>query len=483
MRSVLEHERAALFVGDSSALDDVLPENSVDAIVTDPPAGIAFMGKKWDKDRGGRDVWIKWLAELLGPSFRALKPGGYALVWALPRTSHWTATALENAGFEIRDVHHDICAMDDVLDGFAASLDVAQRTALARILESQTSPILYQIFGTGMPKSLDLARQVDMHLCALDGRHYDKHLPTGAKTRPDDHLCPEHPDRAASAGRTALKPAVEHWILARKPIEGTYAENVLRWSTGRLNVDACRIEGEPRPLIERESKGGVGNTYAGGLDGSLHGSRAVGLTDEGRWPAHLSLDVEAAHVLDAQSGALSSHGGDVSEDHAPMGYKCDARGAARAVRKDTGGASRFFYVAKAPRKEKDAGLDHLPKKSGGDATGREDDSVGTKNPRAGAGRTGGARNFHPTIKSLDLMQWLLRLVTPPGGVVLDPFAGSGSTGVAALAEGFSFVGCELGGENEEYVPLLVGRIRHALGLAVETAAPDPKEIPFLSEAS
>ncbi|MGN6103681.1 MAG: DNA methyltransferase [Kofleriaceae bacterium] len=465
MRLVLEHERAAIFVGDSKNLGDILPENSVDSAVMDPPAGIRFMGRTWDDDKGGRDAWIAWLAELMREVLRVLKPGGYVLVWAIPRTSHWTMTALEDAGFEIRDVHHDILSIDDALDGFVDSLDTVQRSALARILESQTSPILYQIFGTGMPKSLDMARQVDMHLCALPGRHFDKHLPAGAKTREGDHLCPEHPDREKYAGRTALKPAVEHWILARKPLDGTYAENVLAHGTGRLNVDGCRI-GDGSDVA---SAGGT--RRSGGIMGA---SSPLGgwhpTPGEGRWPAHLSLDEESARILDAQSGTLKSGTGAVKRSsgagYAPNSYGSESRPAGTPMLSygDSGGASRFFYVAKASRAEKDAGLDHLPARTGGAATGREDDSIGTKNPRAGAGRTGGARNTHPTVKNLDLMRWLVRLVTPPGGVVLDPFAGSGSTGVAAIEEGFQFVGVELGGENEEYVPILVGRVAHALGI-------------------
>ena len=138
-----------------------------------------------------------------------------------------------------------------------------------------------------------------------------------------------------------------------------------------------------------------------------------------------------------------------------------APGKRRAGKVD--GASRFFYVAKPSRTERDEGLDHLPASTGGAATGREDGSAGLGNPRAGAGRTGGSRNVHPTVKSVALMRWLCRLITPPGGVVLDPFAGSGTTGVAALAEGLSFVGCEQGGgEGDPYLPILLGRLQRAL---------------------
>lgn len=396
MKVILEHERCVLLHGDSSHIREVLAENSIDAIVTDPPAGIDFMGKGWDSDKGGRDNWIVWLTDTLKPAFEALKPGGYALVWALPRTSHWTATALENCGFEIRDV-------------------------------------VTHLFGTGFPKSLTSK---------------SAEIPKGTGS--------------------ALKPASEHWILARKPLEGTYAENYAKYGTGVIQIDACRIAAPGgRPLRTSDPipvSAGAGHTLRDGLGGSRAGGETA--ETQGRWPANLTLDEEAATALDAQSGERSakrSTPGKASHTERDNNSKGHENARETMNYADTGGASRFFYVAKAPRKEKDAGLGHLDAKSGGEATGREDGSAGVSNPRAGAGRTGGARNFHPTVKNLALMQWLCRLITPPGGVVLDVFAGSGSTGVAALAEGFNFVGCEQGGKDDEYLPILLGRIQHALG--------------------
>ena len=381
MQVILNHDRVALFHGDSTQLSEVLDENFVDALVTDPPAGVSFMGKEWDGDKGGRDGWIAWLARTLAPSYRALKPGGYGLVWALPRTSHWTATALELAGFEIRDrVSH--------------------------------------LFGTGFPKSLT-SKSAD--------------IPDGAGT--------------------ALKPAVEDWWLVRKPMEGTVAENFAKWGTGVIWIDACRIGDEVRHNPPAANK--PGQVY----DLGIGGRRGPGTTAVGRWPAHLILDEESASLLDEQAGDKRT-GGRRGLAGVHLGYHGGASGYdAHPIPPSTGGASRFFYVAKGARSEKDAGLDHLPPKSGGEATGREDGSAGVSNPRAGAGRTGGARNFHPTVKSIALMRWLCRMITPPGGTVLDPFAGSGSTGVAALAEGFNFVGCEM---TDEYLPILQGRIQHAL---------------------
>lgn len=375
MIPALVHQRAVLFHGDAAELGSVLQPNTVDAIVTDPPAGIGFMGKAWDGDKGGRDAWIAWLARTLAPAFLALKPGGHALVWALPRTSHWTATALEIAGFEIRDrVSH--------------------------------------FFGTGFPKSMNCG----------DGRG------------------------------TALKPACEDWWLVRKPLIGTVAANLLAHGTGALNIDVCRIGYEGDPPADRSLGAPRRN------DNPIYGvgnPRINPQNELGRWPAHVTFDEDAAAALDEQSGALKSGARSAGQRARGAGY-------ADACSSSEGGASRFFYVAKGSRAEKEAGCEALPAKTAGEATDREDGSAGLGNPRAGAGRTGGARNFHPTVKSIALMRWLVRLITPPGGVVLDPFAGSGTTGVAALAEGCDFVGCEQGGEAGEYLPITVARLEHAL---------------------
>lgn len=361
MRKLISEPRCTLFHGDAVALS--LPPSSVDAIVTDPPAGIGFMGKEWDGSRGGRDAWIAWLANELAPAFIALKPGGHALVWALPRTSHWTATALENLGFEIRDIHH-------------------------------------HLFGTGFPKSLNLVK-------AGAGEDW-------------------------AGWGTALKPACEHWILCRKPLDGTVAANVLRHGTGGLNIDACRIGDNPGYKYNAAKNGTTfhGEQGARNTQTAAKRGRDVVESTKGRWPAHVSLDEEAAAVLDEQSGPVGGGrgraGGKV--DHAAFGGGIKNRGNEFGYA-DAGGASRFFYVAKPSRAEK----------------------------------TAAGPNAHPTVKSVALMRWLIRLITLPGGIVLDPFAGTGSTGVAALAEGMRFIGVEQGGENDKYLPIIEGRLRHALG--------------------
>lgn len=341
--------------GDCLAALRACPASVVDALVTDPPAGIGFMGKKWDQDHGGRNNWIAAKAAIYCEVLRVLKPGAHGLVWALPRTSHWTATALEDAGFEIRDV-------------------------------------VNHLFGTGFPKSLDLG----------DGRG------------------------------TALKPAAEHWILVRKPCDGTTTANVERWGTGGLNVDACRLEGE-------------------------------------RWPAHVVLSHDeacgavcapgcAVRALDEQAGERRSGaraaGRYQQRDGTGIYGACEAREEPE-IFASSGSASRFFYVAKPSPSERDLGCDALPMRTPAELTGSKDGAARLASPRTGAGRSSGRRNHHPTVKSIALMRWLCRLVTPPGGVVLDPFCGSGSTGCAAVLEGLHFAGIE---QDPEYVAIARARI-------------------------
>jgi DNA modification methylase len=260
---------------------------------------------------------------------------------------------------------------------------------------------------------------------------------------------------------TALKPGHEPIVLARKPLIGTVAGNVATHGTGALNIDACRIPGTVKGNgLSSEGTAPVGFT------GPEHvgGFRSVPTADrEGRWPANVLLDESAAGELDAQTADLKT-GGKIGADTAAaaaadttrltFGSDTRPRGEWQPY-DDSGGASRFFYVAKPSRAERDLGCDHLPVKSGGEATDREDGSAGTQNPRAGAGRNGGVRNYHPTVKPVDLMRYLVRLVTPAGGCVLDPFTGSGTTGIAALLEGREFIGLE---REAEYAAIAAARI-------------------------
>ena len=257
-------------------------------------------------------------------------------------------------------------------------------------------------------------------------------------------------------GGTALKPAWEPIILARKPLVGTVAANVTEHGTGALNIDACRVAAMARPARVSLGENTSGkNTY--GDNGPGGGSKAVGTTDLGRWPANVVLDEDAARLLDEQApdtGAAAAAPGPTLRGETSGTVACGARKGLDgdpAFHGDRGGASRFFYTAKASRSERNAGL-----------TGDKKPllwSAGTQNPGSfqSANTDRSARNHHPTVKPLDLMRWLCRLVTPPGGVILDSFAGSGTTGCAAALEGFDAILIE---REAEFAEIARARVAH-----------------------
>lgn len=398
----------------------------VDAVVCDPPYGLGeappmldvlqawlsgrpyvargsgFMGKEWDAFIPGPEYWRGAL--------KMLKPGGHLLAFGGPRTFDLVALAIRLAGFEIRDT-------------------------------------LSWLYGTGFPKSLDVSKAIDPRT--------DEEIAAGVPL-------PDAARRWEGWG-TALKPAWEPVILARKPLAGTVAANVQAHGTGGLNIDGCRIATDENPSAKRRA-GKVPEREAGVWANDRRSAESFQRERAGealgRWPANVILDEHAAELLDAQTGTLTS-GSMAAGTYAGRKstvYQPDVgRPLANDIIGSSGGASRFFYVAKASRAERDAGCDALPARSAGEATDREDGTEGLSSPRAGAGRTGGARNIHPTVKPIALMRWLVRLITPPGGTVLDPFSGSGSTGIATLQEGFTFIGCE---REPQYAEIAVHRLTH-----------------------
>ena len=270
------------------------------------------------------------------------------------------------------------------------------------------------IYGSGFPKSLDIGKTLD------DWQGWG----------------------------TALKPAFEPVVVGRKPLVGTVAENVLEWGVGGLNIDGSRIGSrENAPQYRPASASGVGN--GGVAYGTRDGQDAS--YSQGRWPANVILDEVTAGLLDEQSGvSVSKSGGKTFRSGNGMDFHMGETD--RTGHNDSGGASRFFYVAKASKRDRNEGLEGLEAKLGGSLSGGNDKRKGDKpqlSPR---------QNFHPTVKPTQLMRYLIKLVTPPGGTVLDPFTGSGSTGKAALLDGFNFIGAEL---TEEYLPIIEGRLTWA----------------------
>jgi len=383
------------------------PDNAFDAVLCDPPYGLSFMGKRWDYDVPSVDLWREVL--------RVCKPGAPLLAAFGTRTYHRGVVRIEDAGWDIRD---SIVWMYG--SGFPKSLDVSKALDAAAGAEREVTGVAGRTGGG----------RACMNDAPGNGRAKDYLAGEFYSTAPATDAA-----REWSGYGTALKPAHEPYVLARKPLDGTVAANVARWGVGALAIDACRVEGPPSV----GGKSGDGLGY-GGADGTRVIDRSM---TDGRWPANVILDEGAGALLDAQTGARRS-AGNYPSDATGRDGATSLRPTQGKLYADSGGASRFFYCAKASRAERDAGCEDLSPSTGGEATGREDDSAGTRSPRAGAGRTGGARNVHPTVKPLALCEYLARLILPPRpGAILVPFAGSGSEMIGALRAGWpSVVGIE-----------------------------------------
>jgi len=331
--------------GDCLATMAGLPDNSVDAVVTDPPAGIGFMGKAWDGDKGGRKQWTAWMESVMVECLRVLKPGGHVLVWAIPRTSHWTGWALENAGFEVRDVVTHIFAT-----GFPKSLDVSK--AIDRAAGAEREVVGSKMGQPGYSETLGKG--------GLYGGGFGGN---GDGIEECKITAPSTPEAKQWDGwGTALKPATEMWWLARKPLGGrTVAANVLEYGTGAINVDGCRIgHGDPETHTTRTAP--RFNDNAGyRADDKPNEATIASANPAGRFPANLILDPEAGKLLDEQSGVLSSgaitpHDGNISDGVYGLGH---TKQSVNKFAASTGGASRYFYCAKSSRRERNAGLDGL----------------------------------------------------------------------------------------------------------------------------
>jgi site-specific DNA-methyltransferase (adenine-specific) len=301
-----------------------------------------------------------------GECLRVLKPGGHLLAFGGSRTYHRLGVAIEDAGFEIRDT-------------------------------------IAWISSKTFPKSLNVEKA--MVKAGMDGS-------------------------AAAGWGTGLKQVVEPVVMARKPLDGTVAENTLRWGVGGINIDASRVRFEAGEVdFARQQKQGADNPLR--IGGAKPGDVVQMWKPEGRWPANVILDEVTAGLLDKQSGVTKTTGNYIAKGAKTNNIFSPGIGVEEGDWHkgygDTGGVSRFFYVAKASKRDRNEGME--------------------------------IANTHPTVKPTALMRYLIKLVTPPGGTVLDPFTGSGSTGKAALLDGFIFIGAEL---EEEYIPIIEGRLRWGL---------------------
>jgi DNA modification methylase len=440
-----------LLVGDCREVMPTLAAESVDAIITDPPYGLEFMGKGWDHGVPGVAFWIEAL--------RVLKPGGHLLAFGGTRTHHRLMCAIEDAGFGIRD-----CLMWLYGSGFPKSLDVSKAMDKAAGAEREIVGRYQRPNGTAW--NVAHARENDADIFKTKARQDRMDI-----SAPTTDLA-----REWQGWGTALKPAWEPIILARKPLIGTVAANVEEYGTGAINVDGCRVgyqgdndKASATPQGRTTAKSGA---LAGGSQNERQRTEFERPELVGRWPANVCLDEEAAAMLDAQSGVTSTTGkrSQASRDAVVSGTTWGTNNhRSSEYPGDTGGASRFFYTAKASRAERNAGLEGMPEVACGTM---EDDSYdwSREAERGRKPRNAVRANHHPTVKPVSLCRWLVRLITPPGGIVLDPFMGSGTTGIACVLEGFSFIGIE---QEIEYLEIARRRIEHAQGpmfAAVEVGA-------------
>ena len=414
-----------------------MPDNSVDSIVTDPPYELGFMGKSWDASG------IAFNIEVWQEALRVLKPGGHLIAFSGSRTYHRMAVAIEDAGFQIRD------------------------------------QIMY-VYGSGFPKSHNVSKGIDKAAgfdgevigteevdIGIQGGSMHSGRSTNVVEREVKALSPEA--QQWQGWGTALKPAHEPMVLARKPLIGTVANNVLTYGTGGLNIDASRVPSDDgfekawdKPVSTNISApNGKFITEGSQHTVDLTSNRPVG----GRWPANFihdgSDEVVALFPDTGKSGVAVRRNGNNAKGMFPVAI---AEGSADVGFNDSGSAARFFYCAKASKRDRNEGLEGFEVKEVRGGGGRVADGYdeSTQDLKEAARKYGAVKsakaNTHPTVKPTDLMRYLVRLVTQPNGTVLDPFMGSGSTGKACAYEGFNFIGIE---QSAEYVEIARARIEYA----------------------
>jgi site-specific DNA-methyltransferase (adenine-specific) len=395
-----------------------LADNSVDSIITDPPYELGFMGKSWDSTgiANNKEMWAECL--------RVLKHGGHLLAFGGTRTYHRMACAIEDAGFEVRDM-------------------------------------IEWVYGSGFPKSLNIGKAIDKlqgnkrevsgyeERFGREGRKANcgfKEEYVGASGTQDQSamkpiMLPVSNEAKQWEGwGTATKPAHEPICMARKPLaEKTVAENVLKWGTGGINIDASRVE------IEENTSRTNGKT-AIRADKGMNSEQGGGHS-QGRFPANLITD--GSEEVRECFPETKSGGGNKATKTAETFFGFG--GTNNSIWKcDSGNTSRFFksiiYQAKASKSDRNEGCKGIEEKEG----------IRTNAPRENEDiKTPTRTNNHPTVKPTALMQYLIKMITPKGGTVLDPFMGSGSTGKACIKDGFSFIGIE---KEEEYFKIAEARI-------------------------
>ena len=436
MKLYSENEDYKLYQGNMLDMLEVIEPNSIDSIITDPPYELNFMNKGWDNSG------IAFQKETWEKCYQALKSGGYLLAFGGSRTFHRIACAIEDAGFEIRDT-------------------------------------IMWLYGSGFPKSLNIGLAIDKKN-GVDNRTGNIVKGVGSNNTnsmknglgESQEFANEYEERIAQnewqGWGTALKPSFEPIIVARKPFKGSLVDNVIEYGVGGINIDECRVENtnaDSYDLEKRQISKATGSNNDGHFLDELHNKDAKhGVTNLGRFPANTILTYDETDFEEVCGGFPNTKGnGNIRHNkNDGKGYNCysnygdcDTKGY-----DDSGSASRYFYCAKASKKDRDEGLDDFEEKTAGQRTNRKEGSAGIN---AYAGATGKARNIHPTVKPTELMQYLVRLVSPNGAIILDPFNGSGSTGKAVMYENkernknYKYIGIEL---TEEYLPISKARIEY-----------------------
>lgn len=368
------------------------PENFAHSIVTDPPYELGFMGKAWDK------TGIAYNTDFWKECYRVLRPGGYLLAFSGTRTYHRMACAIEDAGFEIRDKIDYFYDGNEDLISFIDSLSEEQVNSLKKLIDQQQfTGFMSWIYSQGFPKGLDISKAINKIDSSQDIQEKAKQW---------------------EGWKSLMKPANEPICIARKPLsERTVANNVLKWGTGAFNIDDNRIGDAIIKTVG--TRNGTGNTY---LHDYVSPENYEGGSHVGRFPANVIFDEKAGAILDKQTGVLKSGSNCIRRkegtfvEHGGLGKAGDVQ----VTYGDEGGASRFFYCAKASGKER------------------------------------GKYNNHPTVKPTALIKHLVSLVTPVGGISMDPFAGSGTHALACIELGINYIGFE---REKTYYDICLKRIK------------------------
>lgn len=441
MKLFSENNNYKLYNGSMLDMLEVIENNSIDSIVTDPPYELGFMNKGWDSSG------IAFQKETWEKCFEVLKPGGYLLAFGGSRTFHRIATAIEDAGFEIRDTIMWLYG-----SGFIKSMNIALQFDKEEGLQGQRGLGGFNVAGMGAQESRD---------AILYTRKAATEAGNGAYTEPKG----ENAKKWFGWG-TALKPAYEPVIVARKPLDGSTTNNLKKYGVGGLNLDECRIGNETRTYKNQSLKKPEG---AGCFRDDNWIPKQYEKTVNGRIPSNVILTYDETDFDEVCGGMpVGGKNGNITKNYKMNNQVYGEYGYCNTfdAYEDSGSAARYFYCGKASTKDRDEGLEEFEKVVDCDRHLDCDKNSDYHSANTPMNRTAVAkRNTHPTVKPTELMQYLIRLVTPNGGTILDPFNGSGSTGKAAMWEnrernkGYKYIGIEI---TESYLPIARARIEYAL---------------------